>query len=430
MSKVRVMVTGLGAVTGLGIGVDPLWQGLCSGRSAIRSWRLAEYENFPVSYAAPVDDNALQAAFADRPWWPQPMERRTRFGLAAAEEALKDSAILATSSLENARIGVAVGSGVPERDAKDMCLAIGENDIDWKYLYANRGRLNPNTGLFHSNDHLAALCAALINARGPVVHFSTACSGAAHAIGHGFRMIRRREADAMLVGGADSVLNLCTMLGLQMLGAPSISDRFGAALSRPFDRDRSGLVASEGAGMLVLESQASAMQRGARVYAEIVGFGSALDAYQITAPHPEGDGAALAMERALHDADLKPEQIDHINAHGTSTPLNDTAETLAIKRVFAVNEHYRRLSVSANKSMLGHLIAAAAGPECIATVLSLRDGKVPPTLNLESVDPLCDLDYVPGCVARSQPVRAALSNSFGFGGLNTSIAFKALEQPA
>jgi 3-oxoacyl-[acyl-carrier-protein] synthase II len=427
MSEIRVVVTGLGAVTGLGVGVDALWQGLCVGRSAVRPWRLPGYDDFPVRYAAPVDDDALREACMDRSWWRQPMERRTRFGIAAAEEAIRDSGIR-TDSSQSTRIGVAVGSGVPERDADDMRLAIRENEAEWVHLYDNREQLNRNTGLFHSNDHLAAMCAIATGARGPVLHFSTACSGAAHAIGHGFRMIRRGEVDVMLVGGADSVLNLCTMLGLHMLGAPSISERFGTALSRPFDRDRSGFIASEGAGMLVLESQASATRRGAQVYAEIAGFGSALDAYQITAPHPEGHGAALAMERALGDARMAPEDIDHINAHGTSTPLNDPAETLAIKRVFARAEHYRRLSVSANKSMLGHLIAAAAGPECIATVLSLRYGKVPPTLNLEAPDPLCDLDYVPGKIARMQSLRAALSNSFGFGGLNTAIAFKAVEQ--
>lgn len=426
MSGVRVVVTGLGAVTGLGIGAEALWEGLCAGRSAVRPWRLPGYDDFPVRYAAPVDDDALRDACAGRAWWRQPMERRTRFGIAAAEEALRDSGI-AVDPPEPVRFGVAVGSGVPERDADDMRLAVGDDGVDWMHLHANREQLNPNTGLFHSNDHLAALCAATAGARGPVLHFSTACSGAAHAIGHGFRMIRRGEVDAMLVGGADSVLNLCTMLGLHMIGAPSISERFGAALSRPFDRDRSGFVAAEGAGMLVLESEASAARRGARVYAEIAGFGSALDAYQITAPHPEGHGAALAMTRALRDAGLQPEAVDHINAHGTSTPLNDPAETLAIKRVFARGEHYRRLSVSANKSMLGHLIAAAAGPECIATVLSLRDGKVPPTLNLEAADPKCDLDYVPGSAARVQSLRVALSNSFGFGGLNTAIAFKAAE---
>lgn len=429
MNRARVVVTGLGAVTGLGVGADVLWKGLCAGRSAVQAWQLPGDPSFPVRYAAPVDDAALGATCSDRPWWTQPMERRTRFGIAAAEEALRDSDI-AASPPHRARIGVAIGSGVPERDADDMRLAVRDNAVDWAHLYAERHRLNPNTGLFHSNDHLAALCATLAGARGPVLHFSTACSGAAHAIGHGFRMIRRGEVDAMLVGGADSVLNLCTMLGLHMLGAPSISERFGVALSRPFDRDRSGFVASEGAGMMVLESEASALRRGARIYAEIAGFGSALDAYQITAPHPEGRGAAQAMARALHDARMAPEEIDHINAHGTSTPLNDPAETMAIKRVFARGEHYRRLSVTANKSMLGHLIAAAAGPECIATVLSLHHGKVPPTLNLATPDPECDLDYVPGNVARPQAVRAALSNSFGFGGLNTSIAFRAAERTA
>ena len=297
--RMRVLVTGIGAVTGMGIGAQTLWDGLCNGRSAIRPWRLQELDDFPVRYAAPVDWDLFSAAYNDRTWWPTHMERRSRFGLAAAEEALRDSGVT-EGVFERERLGVAIGSGVPQRDAADMLLAIGEEGPEWRYLIERREHLNPNTGLFHSNDHLAAMCAALAGARGPLFHFSTACSGAAHAIGHGFRAIRRGEADAMLVGGADSVLNLTTMLGLHMLGAPSTSERFGEALSRPFDRDRSGFVASEGAGMLLLESEVSAMRRGARVYAEIAGFGSALDAYQITAPHPEGKGAALAIERALH----------------------------------------------------------------------------------------------------------------------------------
>ncbi len=229
----------------------------------------------------------------------------------------------------------------------------------------------------------------------------------------------------MLVGGADSVLNLPTMVGLLLLGAPSIASQHGANLCRPFDRSRSGFVAAEGGAMLLLESEASARARGATIYAEIGGFGSALDAYRITAPHPEGKGAALAMRRALDDAQLAADCIGHINAHGTSTPLNDPAETLAIKQVFGQDDHHRQLAVSANKSMLGHLIAAAGAPECIATILAVQQGLVPPTLNLQEADEACDLDYVAGDRARPMALQAAMCNSFGFGGLNAAIVVKA-----
>ncbi|UXI69104.1 beta-ketoacyl-[acyl-carrier-protein] synthase family protein [Tahibacter amnicola] len=424
MNARRVVVTGLGAVTGLGLGWRPLWNGLCEGRSAIAPWSLEGVADFPVKYAAPVDWDAFSAAHRHADWWDQPMERRSRFGMAAVDEAIADAgdSLLASPAM---RVGVAIGSGVPERDPADMLLAMQADGPSWAELYRRVDALNPHSGLVNSNDHLAARAARTLRAAGPVIHFSTACAGAAHAIGHGFRMIRRGEVDVMLVGGADSVLNLSTMVGLHLLGAPSVADQFGTALSRPFDRDRSGFVAAEGAAMLVLESEESARARGARIYAEIAGFGSALDAYRITAPHPNGDGAAMAMQRALRDAQLSPHTIDHINAHGTSTPLNDPAETLAIKRVFAEHEHYRSIAVSSNKSMIGHLIAAAGAPECVATVLAVADGKVPPTLNLSQPDASCDLDYVPGTRARQRTVRAALSNSFGFGGLNAVIAVRA-----
>ncbi|RNF85403.1 beta-ketoacyl-[acyl-carrier-protein] synthase family protein [Montanilutibacter psychrotolerans] len=424
MNAQRVVVTGLGAVTGLGLGWRTLWDGLCAGRSAVRPWSPPGLDGFPVRFAAPVAWEAFADAHRGSSWWETPMERRSRFGMAALDEAVADAGEVLRSHAPS-RIGIAIGSGVPERDPADMLLAVGEKGPCWSNLYRRAAELNPDSGLINSNDHLAVLAARHLQVQGPVVHFSTACAGAAHAIGHGFRMIRRGEVDAMIVGGADSVLNLSTMVGLHLLGAPSVSDQFGEALSRPFDRDRSGFVAAEGAALLVLESESTARRRGARVYAEIAGFGSALDAYRITAPHPQGDGAALAMQRALRDASMSPSAIDHVNAHGTSTPLNDPAETLAIKRVFAANGHYRRLAVSSNKSMIGHLIAAAGAPECIATVLAVAQGRVPPTLNLTNPDAQCDLDYVPGNVARAQTVRAAISNSFGFGGLNATIAVRA-----
>ncbi|MFE0188651.1 beta-ketoacyl-[acyl-carrier-protein] synthase family protein [Streptomyces sp. NPDC058989] len=422
----RVVVTGMGAVCGLGLDRQTVWEGLCEGRSAIRAWRPPGVEDFPVRYAAPVDDAEFARRHGADEGLHRPMERRMRFGLAAAGQALADAGLDAGDDAARppGRVGTAVGSGVPERDAHELLHAIGDDgQPGWQTLYDRRAELDRASGLFCTNDALAAGIATRHRLRGPALNYSTACAGASHAIGHGFRMIRRGEVDAMLVGGADSVLNLPTMTGLHLLGAPSTSELFGDRLCRAFDRDRSGLVAGEGAAMLVLESEESARRRGARIYAEVAGFGSSLDAYQVTAPHPEGRGAALAMSRALADGGVEPDEVASINAHGTSTPLNDPAETRAIKDVFARGEHYRRLAVTANKTALGHLIAAAGAPELIATVLSVRDGIVPPTLNLQNPDPACDLDYVPD-KARHQEVPVAVSNSFGFGGLNASLVVR------
>ncbi len=415
----RVLVTGLGVVSGLGHDRESFWQALLQSRSAIREWAPEGVSDFPVKFAAPVDPGHFEAHFADLPQLQGAMERRTRFGLAAAARALSDAGM--GSGKGGNRIGVAMGSGVPERCPEDMLKALGPEGPSWARWYRQRHGFSPSHG--HGNDHLSASIARVHGCEGPVMNLSTACAGAAHALGLGFRAIRRGEADCMLAGGADSVLNCMTMVGLGLLGAPSISEDHGDRLCRPFDLVRSGLVAAEGAGVVLLESEASAHRRGARVYAELCGFGSSMDAYRITAPHPEGHGAILAMRNALADAGMDPESIDYINAHGTSTPLNDKTETRAIKAVFARNEHFRRVLVSSTKSQIGHMIAAAGAPEFIATALALDTGEVPPTLNLETPDPECDLDYVPHVPRKAAP-RAALSNSFGFGGLNACLALR------
>lgn len=414
----RIVITGLGSVNGLGLDVPEMWTRMLAGESAVRRWQLPGIDTFPVRYAAPVDDAAFATRFPEFASAALRLERRQRFGLAAAAQALADAGLDADT---RACCGVATGSGVPERDPDEVKALLHGELARWDQLLYS-GHLSP-VGLINTNDQLAADISRRYGLLGPVLNLSTACAGAAHAIGLGMRMIRRGETPMVVAGGADSVLNLPTMIGLHLLGAPSINDRLGDRLCRPFDRDRSGFVAGEGAGMLVLEEERHARKRGARIYAELAGFGSSLDAYRITAPHPEGLGAASAMRRALQDAKQSCEEIDCINAHGTSTPLNDPAETLAIKQTFADHAHYRRLAVCANKSQLGHLIAAAGAPELIASVLSIRDNCIPPTLNLENPDPLCDLDYVPG-VSRSTPVRALLSNSFGFGGLNAALVVR------
>ncbi|CPW30859.1 3-oxoacyl-ACP synthase [Mycobacteroides abscessus] len=236
-------------------------------------------------------------------------------------------------------------------------------------------------------------------------------------------MIRRGETDAVIAGGAVSPLNLPIMTSLYLLGAPSTSKLYGDRLCRAFDRDRSGMVTAEGAAMVLLESESSALARGAYVYGEVAGFGSSLDAYQVTAPHPQGGGSVLAMQRALADAGVAPSEVGYVSAHGTSTPLSDAAETAAIKEVFRTGEHYRSLMVSSIKTMLGHMLAAAGAQQLISTVLSLRDGIIPPTLNLENPDPACDLDYVPG-QARKADIEVAINNSLGFGGLNAALVVR------
>lgn len=422
MNGKRVVITGMGAVTGFGFDWQSLWQRMLDGEHCIRAWQPEGVEpgSFPVRYAAPVDLDALPLELAAHPAWSMALERRSRLGWLAASQAVRDSG-LGAGDWRDAALFCA--SGAPQHDLADMLLCDGRaagEGAHWRHLMARQAQVNPCGSLRQGNDRLARVIADDLGLEGPVVNISSACAGASQAIGNAFRLIRRGEAEVALAGGADSVLSLDTLGALYLLGAASSEQRWGERLCRPFERHRSGLVAGEGGGFLVLESLERALARGATPYAEILGYGSSLDGYKVTAPDPEGRGAVLAMQAALDDAGLAPGRIDLINAHGTSTPLNDATESEAIKQVFAVDEHYRRLAVTANKSQFGHLIAAAGAPELIATALSCRDDRVPPTLNLDAADERCDLDYTPHR-AVSRQVDVALSNSFGFGGLNTSL---------
>ncbi|MFT8177530.1 3-oxoacyl-ACP synthase [Mycobacteroides chelonae] len=414
----RVLVTGLGVVCGLGMNWQSMWDGLVNGRSAIQAWSPPDVPNFPVGYAAPVDDQAFTALFPD---FGAPMERRTRFGLAAAQQALEDAGVTNAEAL--GRVGVSIASEMPERESGELLSTYVDGVVDWKRVHEQQIGLDRSHAPLATGDALATEIATRSGLAGPTLNLNTACAGATHALGHGFRMIRRGETDAVIAGGAVSPLNLPIMTSLYLLGAPSTSKLYGDRLCRAFDRDRSGMVTAEGAAMVLLESESSALARGAHVYGEVAGFGSSLDAYQVTAPHPQGGGSVLAMQRALADAGVAPSEVGYVSAHGTSTPLSDAAETAAIKEVFRAGEHYRSLMVSSIKTMLGHMLAAAGAQQLISTVLSLRDGIIPPTLNLENPDPACDLDYVPG-QARKADVEVAINNSLGFGGLNAALVVR------
>jgi len=422
MSATRIVITGMGAVTGFGFEWQSMWKKMLRGEHCIRPWQPEGVEDgaFPVRYAAPVDSGLLPDYLQGHPAWQMPLEKRSRFGWVAASQAVTDSGLHLAQLREAA---VLCASGAPAHMLQDMLLTFSDEPHEtpaWRHLMGRVEQVNPAGSLCQSNDRLARLIADGIGCEGPVINISSACAGASQAIGNAFQMIRRGEVEVAIAGGADSVLSLDTMTALYLLGAASSEQRWGTELCRPFDRHRSGLIAGEGGAFVVLETLERALARGAIPYAEVLGFGSSLDGYKVTAPDPQGRGAALAMQTALHDAGIAPQQVDLINAHGTSTPLNDAAETLAIKAVFAEREHYRRLAISANKSQFGHLIAAAGAPEFIVTALACRHDRITPTINLHDADELCDLDY---CThqAVNRRVDVALSNSFGFGGLNTSL---------
>ncbi|MGF6554778.1 3-oxoacyl-[acyl-carrier-protein] synthase II [Pseudomonas sp. S30_BP2TU TE3576] len=422
MSATRIVITGMGAVTGFGFEWQSMWKKMLRGEHCIRPWQPEGVEDgaFPVRYAAPVDSGLLPDYLQGHPAWQMPLEKRSRFGWVAASQAVTDSGLHLAQLREAA---VLCASGAPAHMLQDMLLTFSDEPHEtpaWRHLMGRVEQVNPAGSLCQSNDRLARLIADGIGCEGPVINISSACAGASQAIGNAFQMIRRGEVEVAIAGGADSVLSLDTMTALYLLGAASSEQRWGTELCRPFDRHRSGLIAGEGGAFVVLETLERALARGAIPYAEVLGFGSSLDGYKVTAPDPQGRGAALAMQTALHDAGIAPQQVDLINAHGTSTPLNDAAETLAIKAVFAEREHYRRLAISANKSQFGHLIAAAGAPEFIVTALACRHDRITPTINLHDADELCDLDY---CAhqAVNRRVDVALSNSFGFGGLNTSL---------
>ncbi len=410
----RVVITGIGLLCGVGNTTDEVWSGLLAGKSGVEKIQQFDASQFASQIAGEVRNfDPLQ--FIEKKEVKK-MGRFIHFALAAADEAIRSSGLQITD--ENAtRVGVHIGSGIGgfdviEREHRNL-------------LEGGPRKISP----FFIPGAIANLAAGHVsirfNAKGPNECTSTACTSSAHSLGDAFRIIQHEDADAMIAGGAEAAITPMGVGGFAAMRALSTRNDDPERASRPWDKDRDGFVIGEGAGILILEELESAKRRGAKILAEIVGYGMSADANHITQPAPEGEGGFRVMQNALRDAKLRPEQVGYINAHGTSTPLGDKLETIAVKRAFG--DHAYKLAVSSTKSATGHLLGGAGGLEAGITVLALRDQCLPPTINLDSPDEGCDLDYVPK-EARKATLEYALSNSFGFGGTNGSLIFKRWEE--
>ncbi|MDM5328303.1 beta-ketoacyl-ACP synthase II [Neobacillus sp. CF12] len=409
MEKRRVVVTGVGAVTPLGNDVETTWKGIIDGKSGIGPLTRVNADEYPAKVAAQINDFNPES-FMDRKD-ARKMDRFTQYAVASALMAVEDAKLTITDENAN-RIGVWIGSGIG-----------GMETFEEQYeIFQKRGyrRVSPFFVPMLIPDMATGQVSIILGAKGFNSCTVTACATGTNSIGDAFKVIQRGDADAMITGGAEAPITKMSVAGFCANTALS-SNPDPKTASRPFDKNRDGFVIGEGAGIIVLEELEHALARGAKIYAEIVGYGATGDAYHITAPAPGGEGGARAMKMAINDAGLNIEEIDYINAHGTSTEYNDKFETLAIKEVFGV--HAYKLAISSTKSMTGHLLGAAGGIEAIFTVLAMKDSILPPTINYETADPECDLDYVPN-TARQKEINAAMSNSLGFGGHNATIVFK------
>jgi 3-oxoacyl-[acyl-carrier-protein] synthase II len=406
----RVVVTGLGALTPVGNTTEEFWDALRNGRSGIGPITKFDTTDYPTRIAGEVRGfDPLK--FVDKKE-ARRLDPYLMYAVASAVMAVEDSG-LDIAKVDGTRFGVLVGSGIGGittlLETHKTLIAKGPDRVS--PFFIPMLIINMASGLISMR----------FGARGPNSSVVTACATGNHAIGDATRIIQRGDADVMIAGGAEAIIVDLTFAGFCAMKAMSTRNDDPTRASRPFDAERDGFVCGEGAGLMVLESLEHARRRDARTYAEVIGYGMTGDAHHMTAPDPEGDGAARAMAAALGDAGLAPAAVQYINAHGTSTPYNDKYETLAIKRVFG--DHARRLAVSSTKSMTGHLLGAAGGIEAIASVLALHHGVLPPTINYEKPDPDCDLDYVPN-QARKQAIEVAMSNAFGFGGTNATLAFR------
>jgi 3-oxoacyl-[acyl-carrier-protein] synthase II len=405
----RVVVTGLGAITPIGNTLQEYWDGLLAGKNGIDRITLFDPSRHKCQIAGEVKGFDAKA-FMD-PKEAQRMDRFCQFAIVATQQALKDAQFEITD-LNADQVGIIIGTGVGG-------LKVME---DQQTVYLNKGptRCSPFMVPMMIANMAAGLVAIHTGAKGPNSAPVTACASGSNAVGDAFRILQGGYAQAMICGGTEAAITPLSYAGFASARALSFRNADPAHASRPFDRDRDGFVMGEGSGILLLETLDHALERGARIYAEIVGYGMTCDAHHITSPVPGGLGAARAMELAMKDANLAPEQISYINAHGTSTPANDSTETQAIKK--ALGDHAYAVAISSTKSMTGHLLGGAGGIEAVASVMAITHDRIPPTINLENPDPECDLDYVPN-QARQQTVNAALSSSFGFGGHNVTLAF-------
>jgi 3-oxoacyl-[acyl-carrier-protein] synthase II len=425
----KVVISGLGLATPLGLDVEQNWRRALDGESGISRVDPIFYGKSQIQAVGQISAPDWERICREFPAEAESQgEKRTLFALWAARKAMSDAGFEihagkpAPSGDDRSRLGVVFAAGLGICRLEDLVNWVGEGGkFNLAQFALEYNRVHRESIMRNNSSRPAAIISAMLGFRGMNSTVTTACASATQALGTAFRAIRRGDADLVLAGGADSMINPIGLTAFVLLGSAAVSRTEPQLLCCPFDRKRSGLVMGEGAGVAVLEEESHAVRRGARIYAEVAGYASTLDAYRLTAPHPEGRGAEESMRRALADAGLEPGQIDYINAHGTATKLNDRAETIAIKKVFGEDAH--RVAVSSTKSLIGHLMAAAGGPEFVFTALSTARDEIHPTINLTNPDPKCDLDYVPNA-RRAVRVRAALSNSFGFGGQNATIVVR------
>ena len=410
----RVVVTGIGLVTPVGLNSESTWNSLVEGRSGIDYISLFDAEGYESRIAGEVDNFDASAALGRKE--AKRLDRFSQFACVAALEAL-EHANLNMEKEDADRVGVLIGSGV------GGIITIS----DQHKILLKRGpkRVSPFLVPMMLGDMASGQVSMMIGAKGPNFSTVSACATGADSIGEALEMIRRGRADVVIAGGTEAAICEIGVAGFNSCMALSTRNEDPQGASRPFDSDRDGFVLGEGAGLLVLESLKHAEQRGANILAEMSGYGASSDAHHVTEPHPDGEGAARAMKWAIEDAGITPDKVDYINAHGTSTPLNDKYETIAMKRMYG--DHAYNLAISSTKSMTGHLLGAAGAIEAAFTVLAIKNDIVPPTINIENPDPDCDLNYIPN-TAKKQPVNVAMSNSLGFGGHNASLVFERFTQ--
>jgi 3-oxoacyl-[acyl-carrier-protein] synthase II len=429
-SRRRVVITGMGAVTSLGNDVQSIWEAVLEGRSGIRRISQFDSKDFPIKIGSEVDLKPLLLEGVDD--IAPHLSRSARFGLWSLDHAWRN-ARLEDDEIDPWRAGICIGASsfptiedsmadLMELDDPHQILTGNFYNVDYYLKWCER---RPELLSQRDMPMISALLSHRYKLRGVSMTVQTACASATQAIGESYQMIAHNRADLMVTGGTDSMITIICLTGFTLLGALSANQGDPTKVSRPFDLKRDGFVIGEGAGVVILEELQQALRRGAPIYAEVIGYGSSSDGYRFTDIHPQGTGAVTSMQAALSDAGIEPNDVDYINAHGTSTYQNDRIETMALKQVFG--DHAYRLAISSTKSQLGHLICAAGGIELIFTALAVQNGILPPTINHERPDPDCDLDYVSNQCRRAD-ARIAMSNSFGFGGQNGSLIVRRWEK--